>query len=51
MNVMKKGVYYFDNKPPLVKPWNPEMEISTESVSSVPICEIFGPGYQVLGFN
>ena len=37
MNVVKKGVYYFDNKPLLVKPWNPEMEINTESVSSLPI--------------
>ena len=37
MNVVKKGVYYFDNKPLLVKPWNPEMEINTESVSSLRI--------------
>ena len=37
MNVVKKGVYYFDNKPLLVKPWNPGMEINTESVSSLPI--------------
>ena len=36
-NVVKKGVYYFDSKPLLVKPWNPEMEINTESITALPI--------------
>ncbi|KAJ8419425.1 hypothetical protein Cgig2_033896 [Carnegiea gigantea] len=35
--VSAKGVFFFDNKPLLVKPWNPEMDISTEAITSLPI--------------
>ena len=34
---MQKGVFYFDNKPLLVKPWNQEMDIKTETITSLPI--------------
>ncbi|KAJ8421928.1 hypothetical protein Cgig2_033668 [Carnegiea gigantea] len=37
LTVVKRGVYYFDNKPLLVKPWNPEMDINTEAITSLPI--------------
>jgi len=35
--VVQKGVFYFDNKPLLVKPWNQEMDINTETITSLPI--------------
>jgi len=35
--VVQKGVYFFDNKPFLVKPWNEEMDISTETLVSLPV--------------
>ncbi|KAJ8430087.1 hypothetical protein Cgig2_006539 [Carnegiea gigantea] len=35
--VLQRGVYYFDNKPFLVKPWNEEMDLHTESLVSLPI--------------
>jgi len=35
--VVKKGVYYFDSKPLLVKPWNPEMDINIVSITSLTI--------------
>ncbi|KAJ8430482.1 LOW QUALITY PROTEIN: hypothetical protein Cgig2_021728 [Carnegiea gigantea] len=37
LTVVQKGVYYFDNKPLLVKPWNQEMDINTEAITSLPI--------------
>ena len=35
--VEKRGVYYFDAKPLLVKGWNPEIDLYTESITSLPI--------------
>ena len=35
--VVQRGVYYFDNKPFLVKPWNEEMDLNTETLASFPI--------------
>ncbi|KAJ8422257.1 hypothetical protein Cgig2_029100 [Carnegiea gigantea] len=35
--VVQRGVYYFDNKPFLVKPWNEEMDLNTETLASLPI--------------
>ncbi|KAJ8422194.1 hypothetical protein Cgig2_000659 [Carnegiea gigantea] len=35
--VVWRGVYFFDNKPFLVKPWNEEMDINTEALVSLPI--------------
>ena len=37
LTVVQKGVYYFDNKPLLVKPWIPEMDINIEAITSLPI--------------
>jgi len=37
LEVINKGVYYFAQKPLVVKPWNPEMEINTEEINSLPI--------------
>ncbi|KAJ8433453.1 hypothetical protein Cgig2_014494 [Carnegiea gigantea] len=37
LTVVKRGVYYFDNKPLPVKPWNLEMDINTEAITSLPI--------------
>ncbi|KAJ8429217.1 hypothetical protein Cgig2_012345 [Carnegiea gigantea] len=35
--VVQKEVYYFNNKPLLAKPWNHEMDINTEAITSLPI--------------
>lgn len=35
--VEKRGVYFFDRKPFLVKGWNPEMDLHTESIRSLPL--------------
>ncbi|KAJ8443420.1 hypothetical protein Cgig2_024197 [Carnegiea gigantea] len=35
--VVQRGVYFFDKKPLLVKPWNEEMDINTEDITSLPI--------------
>ena len=35
--VEKKGVYYFDSKPFLVKRWNPEIDMHAEALSSLPL--------------
>ena len=35
--VAQKGVYHFDQKPFIVKPWTPEMDINVESIISLPI--------------
>ncbi|KAJ8423024.1 hypothetical protein Cgig2_028227 [Carnegiea gigantea] len=39
--VLQRGVYYFNKKPFLVKPWNEEMDLHTESLVSLPIWVIF----------
>ena len=36
--VEKRGVYFFDSKPMLVKGWNPSMDLQTESIRSLPVC-------------
>ncbi|KAJ8420589.1 hypothetical protein Cgig2_032287 [Carnegiea gigantea] len=33
----KKGIYYFDAKPVLVKGWNPKMDLQTENIKFFPI--------------
>ena len=35
--VEKRGIFFFDSKPMLVKGWNPSMDIQTESIRSLPI--------------
>ena len=35
--VVQRGVYFFDNKPFLVKPWNEEMDINTKTLISLPV--------------
>jgi len=35
--VEKRGFYYFDNKPLLVKSWNPAMDLQTETQKSLPL--------------
>ena len=30
-------MFYFDNRPMIVKPWNQEMDLGTESITSLPI--------------
>ena len=37
LSVEKRGVYYFDAKPVLVKGWNPQMDLHTEYINSLPI--------------
>ncbi|KAJ8427400.1 hypothetical protein Cgig2_027950 [Carnegiea gigantea] len=37
LEVIHKGLYYFDNKPFLVKQWNPELNINTNSLTSLPV--------------
>ncbi|KAJ8420501.1 hypothetical protein Cgig2_019205 [Carnegiea gigantea] len=34
--VVQRGIYLFDNKPFVVKPWNPEMQINTEAITLLP---------------
>ncbi|KAJ8422022.1 hypothetical protein Cgig2_007572 [Carnegiea gigantea] len=35
--VLKKGIYYFDCKPFIVKEWNENLELDTSTISSLPI--------------
>ncbi|KAJ8420666.1 hypothetical protein Cgig2_003372 [Carnegiea gigantea] len=35
--VEKRGMYFFDNKPLLVKGWNAAMDLQTDSITSLPI--------------
>ena len=35
--VEKRGFYFFDGKPMLVKGWNPSMDLRTETIHSLPI--------------
>ena len=37
LTVEKKGLYYFESKPFLVKGWNPEMDLCIEPVKSLPL--------------
>ena len=37
LTVIQKGFYLFDQKPFIVKPWTPEMEINIEAITSLPI--------------
>ncbi|KAJ8423089.1 hypothetical protein Cgig2_023116 [Carnegiea gigantea] len=37
MAVEKRGVYYFDSKPLLVKGWNLEMDLNTKAIKSLPL--------------
>ena len=37
VTVEKRGLYFFDAKPFLVKGWNPQMDLQTESIRSLPI--------------
>ncbi|KAJ8422267.1 LOW QUALITY PROTEIN: hypothetical protein Cgig2_000655 [Carnegiea gigantea] len=37
LEVVKKGVFYFDSKPLIVKGWNPEMDMHTDDINSLPI--------------
>lgn len=35
--VIQGGIYHFDNKPLIVKEWNPDMEFTREELHTVPI--------------
>ena len=35
--MVQRGIYFFDNKPFMVKPWNSEMQINTEAITLLPI--------------
>ena len=35
--VEKRGFYFFDSKPMLVKGWNSTMDLQTESIRSLPL--------------
>ncbi|KAJ8447801.1 hypothetical protein Cgig2_015164 [Carnegiea gigantea] len=35
--VEKRGIYFFDNKSFLLKSWNPELDLHTDSIKSLPI--------------
>ena len=35
--MVKQGIYYFDAKPFLVKGWNPQIDLHTENIKSLPI--------------
>nr|XP_016440454.1 PREDICTED: uncharacterized protein LOC107766217 [Nicotiana tabacum] len=35
--VLKEGIYHFDNKPFIVKAWNPDMEFTRDELYTVPI--------------
>lgn len=37
MEVERKDIFYFDSKPFIVKSWNPEMDLRTESIKSLPL--------------
>ena len=37
LDVEKRGIYYFDSKPFIVKGWNPKMDLHTEAIKSLPI--------------
>jgi len=37
VKVAQKGVYYFDQKPFIVRAWTPEMDINTDAITSLPI--------------
>ena len=37
MEVEKRGIFYFDSKPFIMKGWNPEMDLQTETIKSLPL--------------
>ena len=37
MAVKNRGIYYFDSKPLLVKGWNPQMDLNTDEIKSLPL--------------
>ena len=37
MAVKKRGIYYFDSKPLLVKGWNPKMDLKIDEIKSLPL--------------
>jgi len=37
IQVEKRGFYFFDSKPMLVKGWNPNMDLQTETIRSLPL--------------
>ncbi|KAJ8419449.1 hypothetical protein Cgig2_023655 [Carnegiea gigantea] len=37
LTVEKRGLYYFDRKPFIVKGWKPDMDINAESIQSLPL--------------
>ncbi|KAJ8424767.1 hypothetical protein Cgig2_017419 [Carnegiea gigantea] len=37
ITVEQRGLYYFDSKPFFVKSWNPEMDLHTETITSLPL--------------
>ena len=37
MVVAQKGVFHFDQKPFIVKAWNPDMEMGIDTITSLPI--------------
>ena len=37
IQVVKQGLYHFDSKPFIVKAWNPNMDLCTEKIESLPI--------------
>ena len=37
LEVAQKGVFHFDQKPLIVKAWNPDMEMSIDTIKSSPI--------------
>ncbi|KAJ8421769.1 hypothetical protein Cgig2_000946 [Carnegiea gigantea] len=37
ISVEKRGIYFFDSKPMLVKGWNPTMDLQIETIRSLPI--------------
>ena len=37
MVVAQKGVFHFDQKPFIVKAWNPEMDMNIDTITSLPI--------------
>jgi len=35
--VLKKGIYYFDHKPFIVKAWSENLDLDTDTIRSLPI--------------
>ena len=37
IEVVRKGIYFFDSKPFIVRSWNPDMDLHTDKISSLPL--------------